>query len=84
MTVLTHVSRWACSASMALQQWWAAASAQLEALDPARPLETLEGNARSRLEVPPISSTIPIANIYAILWSSVNRRPLGGASLLQD
>lgn len=72
MTVLSHVSRWACSASMALQQWWAAASPQLEGLDPAPPRETLEGNARSRLEVPPIRSTLRIA---MILRSSGLQKP---------
>lgn len=46
------------------------------------------GNPRGECAVAPrgapIRSTIPIAKTYAILRTSVNRRPLGGASLLQD
>ncbi|KAK9917271.1 hypothetical protein WJX75_002601 [Coccomyxa subellipsoidea] len=76
VTVLTHVSRWACSASMALQQWWAAASAQLEALDPARPLETLEGNARSRLETKTVfRHVLPLLRMIASTSFAVRSPP---------
>ncbi len=56
LMVLGHISRWAGSASMDLQRRWAADAPHLEGLDPPPPRETLEGNARLRLEVSALTS----------------------------
>jgi len=50
LTVLGHISKWAGSAAMALQQWWVQEQQRLDAVGAIISAGAHVGDARARLE----------------------------------
>ncbi|BDA50698.1 hypothetical protein COCOBI_16-3740 [Coccomyxa sp. Obi] len=75
LTVLGHISRWAGSASVILQRWWATAALQLEGRDPAPPRDLLEADARQRLERTVFRHVRRLFSMVATLFFAVRSAP---------